>query len=125
MKQWFFIAALLAGMASCSVGKKGITVSNELEMPRTDELLVFSRAALADKLGSVPAGKYVQVKKENGEPVVVQYDDTDGDGEWDEAAWLYSFNAKEKAHFALMLADAPATIKAVVRAHARHMREKQ
>lgn len=114
------------GLISCNNGgKQELSVTNNADISRPDDLIVFSRQALEDKAGSVAPGQYVQVKNGKGEPVVVQYDDRDGDGEWDEAAWLYSFEPKEAAAFSLEISDAPATVKAVVRAHARHMRKTQ
>jgi hypothetical protein len=56
--------------------------------------------------------------------VVVQYDDLDGDEQWDEIAFLCSLSANGKNYYTAMVTDQPATIKAVVRVHARHRRKK-
>lgn len=56
-------------------------------------------------------------------PLVVQYDDVNGDKVWDEASFLYSFQPNEKLQLQTMISGAPATIKAMVRAHVRHMKK--
>lgn len=115
------LAVLL--LFSCSDGPdNSLTVSNPASVQRNDELIVISRHDLEEKLGTLAEGKYVQVTVKD-QPVVVQYDDLDGDQVWDEMALLYSFGAEESVRFSLSVADAPATVKAVVRAHVRHRRK--
>jgi hypothetical protein len=102
--------------------RKDIAITNATNIERTDELIVLQRSELENKLGTIPAGKFVTVTSAS-QPVVVQYDDVDGDGNWDELAFLYSFKQNEKAGFSLSIADAPVTIKAVTRAHVRHRKK--
>lgn len=98
-----------------------ISLANELNVERVDELIVISRKQLSSKLGQI--GEQYVLLHRNQRPVLVQYDDLDKDGQWDEIAFLESFAPNEKKSYKLSLAASPATIKAVVRAHARHMRK--
>jgi hypothetical protein len=110
-------------MAACQQPAKQITITNPLDTVRPDELVVLKRADLEKKLGSIAAGKYVTLKKATGAPLVIQFDDINGDGKWDEAAFLYTFKPNEQLQLEPAVVGAPATIKAVVRAHVRQMRK--
>jgi hypothetical protein len=81
--------------------------------------MVWRRGDLEKMMGPIAAGKFIQISGANGVPVLVQFDDLDGDGQWDEVFWLHSFQPKESLHVQVMIVDAPAAIKAVVRAHVR------
>ncbi len=110
---------------SCSpTVSKSIQLENKSSLNRADELVIFSRTELEKKVGALASEKYVLFHKENT-PLLVQYDDVDGDGRWDEAALLLDFLPKEKLTIDLSVANAPATIKAVVRAHVRHKRKEE
>jgi len=114
---------LLAAITAVSAGAQtpiNITVTNPAAITRTDELVVLSRAFLQQKLGVLATGKYIQVKYSNT-PQVVQFDDLDGDGVWDEACLLHTFLPSEKVVFAVVASDDPAAIKVRVRAHTRQM----
>jgi hypothetical protein len=112
-------------LASCQStnSPKPFEFSNPRNEPREDELIVIKRKAIEEQTGPIAAGKYFTMKKNTGVPVVIQFDDLNGDGQWDEAAFLYSFQPNEKVVFKPEISDAPATVKAVVRAHARQMKK--
>lgn len=99
---------------------KIITVTNPSAIERTDELVVMSRDLLQKKLGAFSFDKFITVTKGN-QPVVVQFDDMDRTGKWDEASFLYTFKPNETVMFDLKVSDRPSTVKAVVRAHVRQM----
>lgn len=123
-----FFALLLtpACLAQSLPGPKPVSVTlvNALDMARTDEPIVWRRADLEKKLGPIPAGKFIQVRREKRGPVAVQFDDLDGDGQWDEVFFVHTFRARAKLRVQVVVTDAPAAMKLVVRAHVR-MREKQ
>jgi hypothetical protein len=100
-----------------------LTFENRSPVERTDELIVIRRSVLESKTGAIGKGKYVQLKNSKGQPVLVQYDDMDGDGNWDEMLLLLNFKPKERKQLIPVVADAPAAIKAVVRAHVRQKRK--
>lgn len=114
----FFLLAF-----SAAAQQSTLTITNPSAIERTDEMVVLKRSALAAKLGNIPAGKYVVVHTKNNTPVLVQYDDRDKDGEWDEAVFLYNYKKKEKVNFLISIASSPAAVKAVVRAHVRQKRK--
>lgn len=124
VKKWGHLIALgLIFLVSCKTMQKPVMIlDNPVDAERQDELIVLSRQSIEKKLGNIPYGKFVQLNAE-GQPILVQYDDIDGDGNWDEMAFLYSFHPFQKKSFYLQLSDSPAAIKAVVMAHARHRRK--
>lgn len=111
-------------MASCSADhEKQLTIANPSEIERPDELIVVKRSVIEEKIGKIPLGKYAVLNTKDNKPVVLQYDDLDNDGNWDEAAFLYSLKPKEEISFSIAVANEPATVKAVVKAHVRHKRK--
>ncbi|WP_276500191.1 DUF4861 domain-containing protein [Terrimonas pollutisoli] len=118
------ISGLFFLFLSCnSPAGKDITITNPLAAERPDELIVLTKSVIEAKIGTIPPGKFVLLTTADDKPVLVQYDDMDRDGNWDELAFLYSFKPEEKVGLSLAIADAPAAIKAFVRAHARHRRK--
>ncbi len=126
MNKFSILANLVIGVAlsSCSNPSKFVQLKNRSLLKRTDELVVFTRAALEKKVGSLALGKFVLFQQAKT-PLLAQYDDLDGDGRWDEAALLLDFLPGEKMILQLSVADAPATIKAIVKAHVRHKRKEK
>lgn len=122
MKHSYITLALLSVIASCNSPKE-LTFENPQNIEQADQLIVLKRSDLEKHTGAIPAGKYITIKKPAGVPAVIQFDDLNGDHEWDEAAFLYSFQPNEKLTLHPEIVDAPATVKAVVRAHVRHMKK--
>jgi hypothetical protein len=118
------LIALGCWQISCAQkeGSGAVTVTNPAPVQSNDALVVLKRTDIERKIGAIAAGKYVQVFADQ-RPVVVQYDDMDGDGNWDEAVFLYSFQPKASVRFSFKVTDAPAAVKAVVRAHVRHRKK--
>jgi hypothetical protein len=123
---WKHFAACLVlltiGITSCNEKKASELVIENPGMDKSDELIVLKRSELEKRVDSLVPGKYIQLQ-DAGRPLVVQYDDLDGDGNWDEAAFLLPLKAGEKKVLQVAVTDAPATIKAMVRAHVRHKRK--
>jgi hypothetical protein len=115
----------LAILAGCQSTKslKPFEFENSSKEALADQLIVLKRAAIEEQTGPVAAGKYITIKKTTGVPMVIQFDDLNGDGQWDEAAFLYTFEPNEKVTFKPEIADAPATVKAMVRAHVRQIKK--
>lgn len=124
MKIILLVSTALIMFCGCS-SKKSATIElrNPMNIARAEELVVLKRTALEKITGPVPEGKYLTLSRNNGSPLVLQYDDLDKDGVWDEAAFLYSFQPNEEVKLKWQIADAPATVKAVVRAHVRQRRK--
>ncbi|MDF2380660.1 DUF4861 domain-containing protein [Nostoc ellipsosporum NOK] len=128
MKKWLCYSTGIIAMAmivSCSVPRQSLQLVNATDQARQDELIVLTRAEVQRITGKLPAQKYIIITRSGqaGPPVLVQHDDLDKDGVWDEIAFMVSPAAWEKNELKLEPSDAPATIKAVVRAHVRHRRK--
>ena len=108
--------------AACKDKKASQLVIENTGIDKPDELIVLKRSELESRVDSLTSSKYVLLQ-DAGRPLVIQYDDLDGDGNWDEMAFLLSLKAGEKKLLTIGLSDAPATIKAMVRAHVRHKRK--
>lgn len=81
-----------------------LLLENRIGQQRVDELIVLKRDFLEQKLGKIEAGKYVNVQLSKTK-LVVQHDDRNHDGTWDEIAFLYSFAPKEKIELMLNQGD--------------------
>jgi len=122
----FFASSLL--LTGCFLQRKAsskkynLTITNPSAVERVDELIVLSRQMIEQTTGKLKEGRYVGIANQGSEPVVVQYDDMNKDGIWDEAAFLYSFQPNETVQ--LNLSQTTSRVdKAVTRAHVR-MRKK-
>ncbi|MBC7886971.1 MAG: DUF4861 domain-containing protein [Ferruginibacter sp.] len=119
----FILAIFLVMAVSAKAQSSTIVLTNPLSTERKDELIVLSKQILEKKLGKIGNDKFIIIKNNAGRPLVVQYDDRNGDGNWDEAVFLYSFRPKEKMVCTIAVSERPATIKALVRAHVRLRRK--
>jgi hypothetical protein len=123
MKNLIALALLIAFAFQIGQAQKALfTLENRMNTDRKDELIMLSREQLRKKLGHIGKDQFVNFNYKQ-RPIVVQYDDMNGDGVWDELVFLPSFTANEKIVLQAFLSNTPATIKAVVRAHARHKRK--
>lgn len=77
----FFAVACLI---SCD-SRQGVTLTNPSGDALPDQPVIIKRSQLDELDGKVP------VIKKDGDILPVQYDDLDGDGQWDEMALQYSF----------------------------------
>ena len=80
---------------------KEFTVKNPLDINREDEALVLTRAQLN------PTDKLLKpvITNGQGEYIPCQLDDLDGDGEWDELAFVYTFSPSEKTRLKRPMLD--------------------
>ncbi|ANH79716.1 DUF4861 domain-containing protein [Niabella ginsenosidivorans] len=97
---------------------KTITVINPSDIARKDELVVLKREWLKKKLPLLSNDHYVVIA-DKGTPQVVQYDDMDGDGSWDEAVLLLDLAPGQQRTLTATVSDQPAAVKAVVRSYVR------
>jgi hypothetical protein len=92
-----------------------IVISNSTAIERQDELVVLKREDIQKKL---PLVKFINAAI-NERKIVVQHDDLNGDGKWDEAVFLYSFKPNEKIVVKLASTNVEQTKGAKQRAHVR------
>ncbi|MDF2189608.1 DUF4861 domain-containing protein [Paraflavitalea sp. CAU 1676] len=118
----FAIAIGSFAFLSCNEKRANQLLIENSAIDRPAELIVLKRSELESKVDSLTNGKYVILQNE-GRPLVVQYDDLDGDGIWDEAAFLLSLKAGEQKILDVSVSENPATIKAAVLAHVRQRRK--
>ncbi|WP_018630745.1 DUF4861 domain-containing protein [Niabella aurantiaca] len=117
MKGFFLTIALAVG-AGVFAQTKTITIVNPSSIERKDELVVLKKAWLKRKLPALSDHPYLMVTDKKV-PQLVQFDDLDGDGAWDEAVLLLNLAPKQKRILSIAASDRPAAIKAVVRSYVR------
>lgn len=119
------ISILIAILSGCNSGSSSfqLSVTNPVNTDRKDALIVLTRDMLQKKTGTIPPGKFVSVKDAGGKNMVVQFDDMDGDGNWDEATFLYSLKALEETKFSIEVSDNGTPKDAIVMAHVRQKKK--
>jgi hypothetical protein len=116
------ILQLLLQITTCDVeaqSLKIISISNPLNQPRAEELIVLKRKDIEMKLGEIPDGKYLSLTATDNTKIVLQHDDLNGDDKWEEAAFLYSFRPQEKVVLKLAVTTVNSISNAVAKAHVR------
>ncbi|MFV0521841.1 MAG: DUF4861 domain-containing protein [Mangrovibacterium sp.] len=96
MKSYKFIPAFLLMTALLSCSKEPvISVKNNLNEARADEVIVLKRAELESALKLNEKNNLLPVVKLNGKYVPTQLDDMNRDGNWDELAFIVNIGANE------------------------------
>ncbi|RYD94722.1 MAG: DUF4861 domain-containing protein [Sphingobacteriales bacterium] len=117
----FLIILLSLPVLAQKRGNALVKISNPLANERQDELVVLTRKFIERKLGAIGKDD-INLRTIKGTPVLLQFDDLDSDGTWDEVAFLYNFKIRETVTFRLARGRG-AMFKAVVRAHVRQRRK--
>lgn len=92
---------------ACSPSKKAatknyaLTITNPSAIERADELVVLTRELLEQKTGKIGEQNFVNITTEKGDTAVVQFDDLNKDGKWDEAVFLHKFEPNQKVVFTI------------------------
>ncbi len=92
-KNLIYTVLIVAALFSCKK-ETTITVRNEMNVDRTDELIVLKRESIEQKM-ALKDGMLPVFKLTDGTLIPGQVDDLDGDGNWDEAAIFIDFKAGE------------------------------
>ncbi|MGE5447277.1 MAG: DUF4861 domain-containing protein [Bacteroidales bacterium] len=94
MKKLTLIGAVLLIGFTAFAKKNTIKLTNSLAVDRMDEIIVLSRSDVEKQIGNIPDGfaPIVQIKGKN---LPSQADDMNGDGQWDELAFLVQLKASE------------------------------
>jgi hypothetical protein len=102
MKKLFVLACLLGAVACAEQNREWtVELSNPTPTPRPDESVVLIREQLAPVDAKLPA-----VKDAAGNFVASQVDDLDGDGAWDELAFVTNLAVNETAAYKIVWVDA-------------------
>jgi hypothetical protein len=111
----------LAAQENSSAKSGTIRLINKLAVARKDELLELDRSFIEKKLGQKVSPNGIKFVGD-GAPVTLQFDDLDGNGEWDKLVFLLSFAPKQT--LLLQIADAGGNDVTIVnKAHVRHKRK--
>ncbi|ADY54345.1 hypothetical protein Pedsa_3816 [Pseudopedobacter saltans DSM 12145] len=120
-KSILLLSLSFLGITTLKAQNVSLKLSNDLNEERQDELIVLKRDFLEKKFKKKLEGK-IAVKNKN-QPVFVQFDDLNGDGIWDEAAFLLNFGELERKELQLSVETTnSARIKPVYRAYVRQKR---
>ena len=84
---------VLAIFISCKK-EAGFILENPLNVIRTDEVIILTRAQIEQKL-ELKVGMFPVFKTTDGKLISSQVDDLDGDGNWDETVLVLDFAASE------------------------------
>ncbi len=100
----FFWGSLLGTLAvSCNSSGDYVVDNSGSELSRTDLAVVISRADVNEYLAVPEGNQYVVALDDKGEVLPSQNDDLDGDGQWDELAFLVDVEgeSQKRIHFEL------------------------
>jgi len=92
-----------------------LVVTNPTSLERNNELIILKRADVEKKLGPV---KYISISS-NGKNDIVQFNDLNADGRWDDAIFLLSLKPFEKATLQISASKKNNLSGAVQKAHVR------
>ncbi len=98
---------ILIGIMNACSSDPGVKVvlENTLDVDRPDAPIVLKRADLGVWSDQAKPGQFLVVKDQSGKVLPSQQDDLNGDGEWDELAFQYSLQQKEKVEVVLHWTD--------------------
>lgn len=116
----FIIIVFAASANTIAQVSNTVEITNPAALARADELVTLQRVEIEKQLLSSP--KFIAVSH-NEKQLPVQHIDENGDGKWDEAVFLYSFQANEKASFKISPVNVTNITSTKQRAHGR-MRKK-
>jgi len=119
------VSILITVFSGCNSGTSSfqLSITNPVSIDRKDALVVLTRDLLQKKIGTIASGKFVSVKDPGGKDIVVQFDDMDGDGNWDEAVFLCSLKASEEAKFTIEVSGKGTLKAATAMAHVRQKKK--
>ncbi|WP_234568028.1 DUF4861 domain-containing protein [Rhodohalobacter sp. 614A] len=89
-------ASFLAFIGCSQQDTTTLMVTNTSELDRTDAPVSITREKLVQKTGEIPSGKIPLFIFDDGTPIPQQQDDLDGDGEWDEIAFVIDIPAQSQ-----------------------------
>jgi hypothetical protein len=89
-------------MAGCKQYHEVLIINNSDFQLENKQLTLF-KAQLSPEVG-----EYILIKNPSGDIVPIQFDDMDGDGNWDEVVFQYSFEKNDSVHFIIETIDSTA-----------------
>jgi hypothetical protein len=101
MKSKVIMGLCMAACCACHPSATLIRLENPLVLERPDEAFVLTY----DQLPNPGDGTLPLVCDEDGNPVASQTDDLDGDGRWDELAFVYTLSPRQKTDLRITWVD--------------------
>lgn len=119
---YLFLLSLSLAVGACSpqAGSFEMEVVNPAETDRTSALVILSRSSIAQKAKG-KAAPYYEVMINNNK-TAVQFDDLNGDGQWDELVFLHDFAPKKILAVTLLPSETKPSENTDSKAHVRHQR---
>ncbi|WP_245681329.1 DUF4861 family protein [Arcticibacter eurypsychrophilus] len=111
------VCSIMITSYSASAQNKVITIKNPSKINRDNELVILKRTFIEKKVGILSGEERISIRSAKGSPLFIQFDDLNDDGNWDEAAFLYSFKAQERV--VLPISKSDIQIKPIIKAHVR------
>jgi hypothetical protein len=109
----------LAGLTLASAQNNTVRLVNSTAQALTDQPIIISRAELSKMVSSIPVGMVPYLRTSDNTNVPCQADDLNGDGYWDELAFVYSLAPKEKVLLQILFASRDMLPAVTPRVHAR------
>lgn len=119
MKKITFALAAVAFFVACTGQKAVVSVTNTSDANLTDKVVVMSRAQVEAKIGKTIGANVAVAYNEKGDALPSQCDDLDGDGQWDELAFLVNISANESQKISLQAIEAAKAPQFVKRTNVR------
>lgn len=95
----FAISLGCSSLKQAATKQYGLTITNPSAIERADELILLTREVIEEKIGAINEQNFVNIIAEKGDTAVVQFDDLNKDGKWDEAVFLQKFEPNQKVVF--------------------------
>ena len=102
------IGVFLTGIAftGCNPSSDSFTITNPSNVERTDEPIVLTRDMIKNKTGEINILEgQLPLPYVDEQPVPSQWDDLDGDGEWDELAFTLPISANSSKTISIQYVD--------------------
>ena len=97
MKSSFLYGSLvLMLLVGCHSPQQGYQVTNSSDLPLADKAVVLTYEEVNNHLPGEIGESHILVVDQKGEELPSQCDDLDGDGQWDELAFLVDLDAQEQ-----------------------------
>jgi unsaturated rhamnogalacturonyl hydrolase len=119
------VVVLLPGFSSGQESAITVRATNPLDAGRPAETVELTAAALGGRAAAGDLGKLVVVDRRNGQEVLAQAVDEDGDGMPDRLVFQADFRPRETLEFVVSAAEARKAPAGDYRVYARFVRERQ
>jgi len=100
-----YVSLLFVILACSCASEKKLLLTNTGSLDRVDEPVVVERAKIVEILGEIADSDFIVVNDHEGNEIPSQMDDLDGDGVWDELAFVCNIPAGAELSLELTVTD--------------------